>query len=78
MSEFEIRQLQERIDAGVLLAQKRLIERTKRENGDLVVIRDGKIMHLRPDELRGVSDFAGRDIFRIFECRIDTIDRQTL
>ena len=51
MSEFEIRQLQERIDAGVLLAQKRLIERTKRENGDLVVIRDGKIMHLRPDEL---------------------------
>lgn len=49
MSEFEIRQLQERIDAGVLLAQKRLIERTKRENGDLVVIRDGKIMHLRPD-----------------------------
>ena len=52
MSEFEIRQLQERIEAGVLLAQKRLIERTKRENGDLVVIRDGKIMHLRPDELR--------------------------
>lgn len=52
MSEFEIRQLQERIDAGVLLAQKRLIERTKRENGYLVVIRDGKIMHLRPDELR--------------------------
>ena len=52
MSEFQIRQLQERIDAGVLLAQKRLIERTKRENGDLVVIRDGKIMHLRPDELR--------------------------
>ncbi len=52
MSEFEIRQLQERIDAGVLLAQERLIERTKRENGDLVVIRDGKIMHLRPDELR--------------------------
>lgn len=52
MSEFEIRQLQERIDAGVLLAPKRLIERTKRENGDLVVIRDGKIMHLRPDELR--------------------------
>ena len=52
MSEFEIRQLQERIDAGVLLAQKRLIERTKRENGDLVVIRDGKIMHVRHDERR--------------------------
>ena len=53
MSEFEIRQLQERIDAGVLLAQKRLIERTKRENGDLVVIRDGKIMHLPPSRMLG-------------------------
>lgn len=52
MSEFEIRQLQERIDAGVLLAQKRLIERTKRENGYLIVMRDGKIMHIDPDELK--------------------------
>lgn len=52
MSEFEIRQLQERIDAGVLLAQKRLIEKTKRENGYLVVMHDGKIMHLSADELK--------------------------
>ena len=51
MSDFEIRELQERIDAGILLAQRRLIERTRRDNGDLVVVRDGQILHLTPDLL---------------------------
>lgn len=51
MSEFEIRELQERIDAGILLAQRRLIERTRRDNGDLVVVRNGEILHLTPDQL---------------------------
>lgn len=41
----------ERIDAGILLAQRRLIERTRRDGGDLVVVRDGQIMHLTPDQL---------------------------
>ena len=31
MSEIEIKQMQEKIDAGILLAQKRLIEKTKKE-----------------------------------------------
>ncbi|MBQ2783566.1 MAG: hypothetical protein IJE99_01035 [Alistipes sp.] len=53
MSEFEIRELQERIDAGILLAQRRLIERTRRDNGDLVVVRNGEILHLTPDQLLG-------------------------
>ena len=52
MSEFEIRELQERIDAGILLAQRRLIERTRKDNGDLVVMRDGEVVRLTPDELR--------------------------
>lgn len=52
MSEFEIKELQDRIDAGILLAQRRLIERTRRDNGDLVVVRDGKVVRLHPDELR--------------------------
>ena len=30
MSEIEIKQMQEKIDAGILLAQKRLIEKTKK------------------------------------------------
>ena len=42
MSEIEIKQMQEKIDAGILLAQKRLIEKTKKEDGELVVVRDGK------------------------------------
>ena len=52
MSEFEIKELQDRIDAGILLAQRRLIERTRRDNGDLVVVRDGKVVRLHPDELK--------------------------
>lgn len=44
MSEIEIKQMQEKIDAGILLAQKRLIEKTKKEDGELVVVRDGKVL----------------------------------
>ena len=32
MSEIEIKQMQEKIDAGILLAQKRLIEKTEKED----------------------------------------------
>ena len=53
MSEFEIRELQQRIDAGILLAQRRLLERTRKDNGDLVVMRDGEVVRLTPDQLRG-------------------------
>ena len=51
MSELELEQLQEKIDAGILLAQQRLKERVKKENGELVVMRDGKITHLSAEEL---------------------------
>ena len=51
MNEKELEQLQEKIDAGILLAQQRLKERVKREDGELVVMRDGKIMHLHADDL---------------------------
>ena len=51
MSEFEIRELIERIDAGILLAQRRLLERTRKNNDYLVVMRDCEIMHLTPDQL---------------------------
>ncbi|MBR4996131.1 MAG: hypothetical protein IKY82_08735 [Alistipes sp.] len=51
MSEMEIEQLQEKIDAGILLAQQRLIERVKKENGELVVMRDGKVTHITADEI---------------------------
>lgn len=34
MNEIEIKQMQEKINAGILLARKRLIEKTKKEDGE--------------------------------------------
>ena len=51
MSEIEIEQMQEKIDAGILLAQQRLKERAKKEDGELVILRDGKVMHVKADDL---------------------------
>ncbi|MEG1621914.1 MAG: hypothetical protein RR330_00925 [Alistipes sp.] len=52
MSEIEIKQMQEKIDAGILLAQKRLIEKMKKEDGELVVVRDGKVVHIKAQDLK--------------------------
>ena len=51
MSELEIEQMQEKIDAGILLAQQRLKDKVKKEDGELVVMRDGKITHLKADDI---------------------------
>ncbi len=51
MSDVELQQLQEKIDNGVRLAQRRLIERTIKENGDLVVEHEGEIMRIKAEEL---------------------------
>ena len=50
MSEIEIEQMQEKIDAGILLAQQRLKERVKKD-GELVIMRDGKITHVKAEDL---------------------------
>ena len=52
MSEMEIKQMQEKIDAGILLTQKRLIEKTKKEDGELVVVRDGKVVRIKARDLK--------------------------
>lgn len=52
MSEIEIKQIQEKIDAGILLAQKRLIEKTKKEDGELVIVRDGKVVRIKANDLK--------------------------
>ncbi len=51
MSEIEIQQMQDRIDAGILLAQKRLIEKAKHEDSELVIMRDGEVVHVKASEL---------------------------
>ena len=52
MSEIEIKQMQEKINAGILLARKRLIERTRKEDGELVVVRDGKVVRIKARDLK--------------------------
>ncbi|MBO5217120.1 MAG: hypothetical protein J6B41_05175 [Alistipes sp.] len=51
MSEKDIELMQEKIDAGILLAQKRLKEKVIREDGELVVMRDGKVTHITAVDL---------------------------
>ena len=51
MSEREIADMQQRIDKGIMLAQKRLVERAKLFGSTLVVARDGQVVELMPEEL---------------------------
>lgn len=46
-----IEQMEVQIDDGLLLARRRLIERTKRVNGELVLERDGEVVHIKAEEL---------------------------
>lgn len=53
MSTTESDQLVNKITAGVKLAIQRLIERTKKEDGELVVSRNGKIVRVKARDLKG-------------------------
>ena len=44
--------MQEKINAGILLARKRLIEKNKKEDGKLVVVRDRKIVRIKARDLK--------------------------
>jgi uncharacterized protein (UPF0216 family) len=52
MSEKEIKQIQEQINDGLALARKRLIEKTKQNNGELVVETDGEVVRVKAEELK--------------------------
>ena len=51
MSIEESRQLTAKITEGVKLAIKRLVERTKKEDGELVVFKDGKVVSVKARDL---------------------------
>ncbi len=51
MGELELEQMQEKIDAGILLAQQRLKEKCKKEDGELVIMRDGEVTHITAKDL---------------------------
>lgn len=52
MNEIEIKQMQEKINAGILLARKRLVEKTRKEDGELIVVRDGKVVRIKARDLK--------------------------
>ncbi len=52
MSPAESDQLVAKITEGVKLAVRRLIERTKKEDGELVISRDGKIVRVKARDLK--------------------------
>ena len=45
-------QLIDKITEGVNLAIKRLIERTQKEDGELVILRDGKVVRVKARDLK--------------------------
>ena len=51
MNEFEIAEMQQKIDEGIQLAQQRLVDKARLFNTTLVVERDGVVVELRPEEL---------------------------
>ena len=79
MSEIEIKQMQEKINAGILLARKRLIEKTKKEDGELVVVRDGKVVRIKAKDLklRNISSAIRSGIFYIEIKATENCRKQT-
>lgn len=51
MSEDEVYEMQRKIDEGIYLAQKRLIERAKHNHTTLVIAREGEIVEVSAEDL---------------------------
>ena len=45
-------ELVDKVTAGVKLAIKRLIEKTKKEDGELVVARNGKVVRIKARDIK--------------------------
>ena len=51
MNDRDIALMQQKIDQGILLAQERLVERSRLFHTTLVVAREGRVVELMPEEL---------------------------
>ena len=51
MSDREVKEMQSLIDKGIVLAQERLVERSRLFHSTLIVTRDGQVVELLPEEL---------------------------
>ena len=52
MSDREVIEMQKKIDRGILLAQERMLERSRLFHSTVVVSRGGKVVEVHPDELK--------------------------
>lgn len=52
MSKSESLQLLEKITNGVQLAVKRLVEQTKKDDGELVISKNGKVIRIKARDLQ--------------------------
>ncbi len=51
MNKDEVYEMQRKIDEGIYLAQKRLIERAKHNHTTLVIAREGEVIEVNAEEL---------------------------
>jgi low affinity Fe/Cu permease len=51
MSDNDIKQMQEKIDEAIRKTQEKLVEKTKQQDGTLIVTRDGKLMAIGADDI---------------------------
>lgn len=51
MSEAEVIEMQRKIDKGIRLAQKRLVERAKHNHTTLIINRNNKVVEVKAEEL---------------------------
>lgn len=51
MSDADVKLMQDRVDEAIRRAQEKLVEKVKREDGQLVVTRDGEVKVLSADEV---------------------------
>ncbi len=52
ISQQEFNQLSEKITRGINLAVQRLIDRTKQEDGELVISKNGKVIRIKARDLK--------------------------
>jgi len=51
MSDREVFEMQKKIDKGILLAQERMLKRSRLFHSTVVVAREGRVVEVRPEEL---------------------------
>ncbi len=52
MSTVEFNRLSQKIEAGIQLASKKLLEKTKKEGGELIFSKHGKVVRIKARDIK--------------------------